>query len=208
MQHSLRDPNRDVEHGRIWRIRYTKKPLVDKPKIAGATVPELLDLLKAYEDRTRYRARIALREQAPAAVQAELDRWVAGLYKNDPEYWHHMLEALWLRESLDAFDPAFLKQMLACPEPRARAAATRVLCYWRDKVEDPIGLLRKQVADENARVRLEAVRALSFFDGPDAAKAQEAAMESLLQGQDYYLEYTLNETNKTLDRRIKAASKK
>ena len=46
MQHSLRDPNRDHTHGRIWRITYQRRPLVEKPKIAGATVPELLDLLK------------------------------------------------------------------------------------------------------------------------------------------------------------------
>ncbi len=207
MQHSLRDPNRDVEHGRIWRVHYTKKPLVEKAKIAGATVPELLDLLKAHEDRTRYRARRELREHPPVEVLKALETWVAGLYKNDPEYAHQMLEALWLKQSLDAHDPALLRQMLTCPEPRARAAATRVLCYWRDKVEDPIGLLRKQVNDDNARVRLEAIRALSFFDGKDAARAQEAAMESLLHPQDYYTEYTLNETNKTLDRRIKAAGK-
>ena len=207
MQHSLRDPNRDVEHGRIWRIRYTKRPLVEKAKIAGATIPELLDLLKVYEDRTRYRARIALREHPSKQVLADLDHWVAGLYKNDPEYWHHMLEALWLRQSLDSFDEALLKQVLTCPEPKARAAATRVLCYSRDKLADPIEMLRKQVVDENARVRLEAVRALSFFEGKQAAPAQEAAMESLLQGQDYYLGYTLDETNKTLDRRIKATGK-
>jgi glucose/arabinose dehydrogenase len=29
MQHSLRDPNRDHNHGRIWRITYPKRPLVD-----------------------------------------------------------------------------------------------------------------------------------------------------------------------------------
>ena len=66
MQHSLRDPNRDVEHGRIWRIRYKNRPLVEKAKIAGASIPELLDLLKAYEDRTRYRARRELREHPQA----------------------------------------------------------------------------------------------------------------------------------------------
>jgi glucose/arabinose dehydrogenase len=207
MQHSLRDPNRDVEHGRIWRIHYKGRPLVDKPKIAGATVPELLDLLKAYEDRTRYRARRELREHPPELVLKELDKWVAGLYKNDPEYWHHRLEALWLHQSLDAVDADMLKTMLTCPEPRARAAATRVLCYWRDQVKDPIELLRKQVNDDNSRVRIEAVRALSFFNGKDAAKAQEAAMESLLLDQDAYLKYTLDETNKTLDKRIKASGK-
>ncbi|WP_435005110.1 PVC-type heme-binding CxxCH protein [Tundrisphaera lichenicola] len=207
MQHSLRDPNRDVEHGRIWRVHYTKRPLVEKAKIAGASVPELLDLLKAYEDRTRYRARRELREHPPEVVLSELKKWVDGLYKNDPEYWHHKLEALWLHQSLDAFDEAALDEMLTCPEPKARAAATRVLCYWRDYVKDPIEKLRKQVNDDHPRVRLEAVRALSFFDGKDAAPAQEAAMESLLKDQDYYLKYTLDETNKTLDRRIKGEGK-
>ena len=79
-----------------------------------------------------------------------------------------MLEALWLHQSLDQVDVPLLKQMLTCPEPRARAAATRVLCYWRDRVGDPLELLRKQVNDEHPRVRLEAVRALSFFDGDEA----------------------------------------
>ena len=114
-----------------------------------------------------------------------------------------MLEALWLHQSLDEVDVPLLKQMLTCPEPKARAAATRVLCYWRDRVDEPLELLRKQVNDEHPRVRLEAVRALSFFDGDQAAKAQEIALESLVHPQDDYLEYTLNETTKTLDQRIK-----
>ena len=90
---------------------------------------------------------------------------------------------------------------------KARAAATRVLCYWRDRIGDSLELLRKQVNDENNRVRLEAVRALSFFDHDQVAKAQEIALESLLYPQDDYLEYTLNETNKTLDRRLKDQGK-
>ena len=208
MQHSLRDPNRDVEHGRIWRITYAKRPLVDKPKIAGASVPELLELLKVYEDRTRYRARRELREHPEAEVMAAVDKWVAGLYKDDPEYWHHMLEALWLRQSFDVVDAALLKTMLNCPEPKGRAAAVRVLCYWRDRVENPLGLFAEKIKDDNPRVRLEVVRALSFYRGKDAAKAQEIAAESLLMDQDYYLGYTLEETNKTLDRRIKAEKAK
>ena len=77
-----------------------------------------------------------------------LDKWVAGLNKSDPEYWRQMLEALWLHQSLDDVDASFLKHLLTCPEPRARAAATRVLCYWRDRIGDPLELLRKQVNDE------------------------------------------------------------
>jgi glucose/arabinose dehydrogenase len=208
MQHSLRDPNRDVEHGRIWRITYKGRPLVERAKIAGASTAELLELLKLYEDRTRYRARRELREHKSQAVMSELEKWVGGLSKNDPDYWRLMLEALWLKQSFDQVDPVLLQTMLTCPEPKARAAATRVLCYWRDRVNDPIGLLQTLVDDKHPRVRLESVRALSFFEGKDATKAQEVAMESLLSEQDYYLKYALDETNKTLDRRIKAQAKK
>ena len=205
MQHSLRDPKRDVEHGRIWRITYPSRPLVARAKVAGATVEELLDLLKSYEDRTRYRARRELRERKPQEVISALEKWVGGLSKSEvSEYWRLKLEALWLRQSLDMVDEAALTEMLACPEPKARAAATRVLCYWRDRVKTPLELLRARVNDEHPRVRMEAIRALSFFDGKDAAPAQEIALESLLHPQDDYLEYTLNETNKTLDKRIKA----
>src|SRR5262249_49074167 len=36
MQHSLRDPNRDTLHGRIWRISYKERPLLSPAKIEGA----------------------------------------------------------------------------------------------------------------------------------------------------------------------------
>src|SRR5262249_1659803 len=155
--------------------------------------------LKSYEDRTRYRARRELRDRPEQEVLSALDKWVAGLNPSDAEYWRQMLEALWLHQSLDAVAPPFLKRMLPCPQPRARAGAPRGLCYWRDGVGDALELLRKQVNDDHPRVRLEAIRALSFFDGDSAAKAQEIALESLVLPQDDYLEYTLNETSKTLD---------
>jgi glucose/arabinose dehydrogenase len=203
MQHSLRDPNRDHTHGRIWRITYPKRPLVEKPRIAAASVPELLDLLKSYEDRTRYRARRELRERPEKEVLSALDKWTDALNTSEPEYWRQKLEALWLHQSLDDVAAPLLKQLLTCPEPRSRAAATRVLCYWRDRIGDALELLRKQVNDDHPRVRLEAIRALSFYEGDHVAKAQEIALESLLYPQDDYLEYTLNETNKTLDWRAK-----
>ena len=46
-----------------------------------------------------------------------------------------------------------------------------MLGYWRDHVEKPLDLLRTQVTDDHPRVRLEAVRALSFFNGADTKRA-------------------------------------
>ena len=54
-----------------------------------------------------------------------------------------------------------------------------------------------QASDDNARVRLEAVRACSFFP---TSKAAEVALESLNKEQDYYLKYALDETLKTLEK--------
>ena len=74
MQHSARDPLRDHEHGRIYRVTYPSRPLVEPAKIAGAGIPELLENLKLPEYRSRYRTRRELRghptagQVVPAAV--------------------------------------------------------------------------------------------------------------------------------------------
>ncbi len=203
MQHSLRDPKRDKHHGRIWRIRYTGNDLVKAPQIVNQPIETLLDLLKEPEYRTRYRVRRELRNFDGEKVSASVDQWLADLDQDDPQHSHHILEALWVKQNLDLVDADLLKRVLQDGDYRARAAATRVLCYWRDRVSDSLDLLEMQVNDEHPRVRLEAVRALSYFEGDQAARAQEIALQSLIHPQDYYLEYTLNETLATLDRRIK-----
>ena len=201
MQHSIRDPNRDHQHGRIWRVHYTKLPLIKPAKIAGEPIAVLLDLLKTEpEARTHERIRSELWARPTDDVVGELGKWLAGLPKNDPNYEHHKLEALWLHQAHDAINEPLLKEVLRSPDYRARAAATRVLGYWRDRVEKPLDLLRHQVTDEHPRVRLEAVRALSFFGSQEAI---DVAVESLVFDQDDYLKYTFNETMKTLERRVK-----
>ena len=204
MQHSIRDPNRDHTHGRIWRVTAKGRPLSSPAKIAGEPTSNVLELLKEkQEERTRYRARTELRSRPTAEVMAALEAWVSKLDPQDKNFEHHRLEALWLKQAHDVVDAELLKKVLRSPEPKARAAATRVLCYWTDRVGEPLKLLEEQVNDEHPRVRLEAIRALSFFKGDDAAKALEIAVLSLAAPQDDYLKYTLEETMSTLDKRSK-----
>ena len=202
MQHSLRDPNRDHAHGRIWRVKAKDRPLVVPTKIAGEPVANLLDALKVYEDRTRSRARAELRARPAAEVIPALEQWIAGLDPRDPELQHHLVEALWVSQAQDVVNEPLLDRVLASPEPKARAAAVRVLSFWRERAGDAYGRLRKAVADEHPRVRLEAVRALSFFRDQEAVNI---AIESLVMPQDDYLSYVFNETIKTLSRRVPAA---
>jgi hypothetical protein len=67
-QYSLRDTRRDKKSGRIWRITAKDQKLEAAPKIAGASIPELLDLLKSENYRTRYRAKVELRKLDPIEV--------------------------------------------------------------------------------------------------------------------------------------------
>jgi glucose/arabinose dehydrogenase/azurin len=196
MQHSLFDPRRDRTHGRIWRVTYPANPLLPVQDLERLSVRELLELLTAYEDRTRYRVRRELRERDRDEVLRELARWVAALRPEHPEHEHHLLEALWAYQGRDHVEPVLLGRLLGSRDPRARAAATRVVRHWADRLADPLALLRERVADEHPQVRLEAVVALSFLR---SAAAAEAALESRRHPGDYYLDYALEATVTALE---------
>jgi glucose/arabinose dehydrogenase len=200
MQHHLRDPNRDKTHGRIYRITFEGRDLIKPVKIDGEPIEKLLEVLKTPEDDVRTRAKIELSKHDSAKVIAATKKWAASLSKTDKEYQHHLTEALWVHQWHNVVDEAFLKQMLRSPDHRARAAATRVLCYWRDRVKDPLGLLKVQAADAHPRVRLEAIRACSFFTTSAAAEVALSALEKEANPEkpDYYIKYCLDETLKQL----------
>ena len=205
MQHHIRDPNRDKQHGRIYRMTYEGRDLLKPVKIDGQSIPNLLEALKTPEDNVRTRAKIELHTHDSTKVIAAVKKWVAKLDSKDKAYEHHLTEALWVHQWHNVVDEAFLKKMLRSPEPNARAAATRVLCYWRDRVSEPLALLKVQVQDEHPRVRLEAVRACSFFKSAQAAEVALLALEKEANPAkpDYYIKYCLDETMKALDKYMK-----
>jgi glucose/arabinose dehydrogenase/azurin len=202
MQYSLRDPRRDTAHGRIWRVTAKGRPLVARPKIHGEPIPALLENLKAYEDRTRYWTRRELRERPTDQVVAALGAWVSGLDRSHKDYEHHLLEALWVYEHHDVVKDDLLRQLLGAKEFRARAAAVRVLQHWSDRVADATTLMEKAANDPSPRVRLEAVRSLSFIPTPEAT---DAALDVLKHTTDYYIQYTLESTITTLEKAWKPA---
>jgi hypothetical protein len=73
------------------------------------------------------------------------------------------LEALWTTWGLNQADEGLLREMLASPDFHARAAAVRVLRYNTHGIADHAALLEKAAADEQGRVRLEAIVAASWL---------------------------------------------
>jgi mono/diheme cytochrome c family protein/glucose/arabinose dehydrogenase len=170
MQHNARDPLRDHVHGRIYRITYPGRPLVKPAEVAGAPIPVLLENLKLPEYRTRYRTRRELRGRPANEVLAALKTWVAALDKNDSEYEHNLVEALWTTWGLNQVDEELLRQVLEAKDFRARAAAVRVVRYNADRIKDGPALLEKAAADPHGRVRLEAIVAASWLNDIPTAK--------------------------------------
>jgi len=205
MQHHIRDPNRDKTHGRIYRITYEGRPLLKPATIDGQPIAKLLNLLKEPENDVRTRAKIELGKHDSTKVIAAVKKWSASLDPKDKAYEHYLLEALWVHQWHNVVNEELLSRLLRSPDYHARAAATRVLCYWRDRVKDPLALLEVQATDESPRVRLEAVRACSFFKTSKAAEVALAALdkESDPNKPDYYLKYTLDETMRALDKYTK-----
>ena len=202
MQYSVRDPGRDKTHGRVWRVTARGRPLVERPKIYGQPIEAQLDLLTSYEDRTRYWTRRALRERRTDEVMPALRAWIGRLDSSDKDYEHQLLEGLWVFQHHDVVEMDLLGRLLQAREFRARAAAVRVLQLWFDRVDGGLALLARAVNDPAPRVRLEAVRALSFVP---TAEAADIALQALKHDTDYYLDYTLDSTITTLEKAWKPA---
>jgi putative heme-binding domain-containing protein len=191
MQYSQRDPNRDHEHGRLYRMVYKPRQLLDPVLQDGKSIEELLTQLEAYETRTRYRARRELRSRDKQAVLTAANQWIAG---NDASP-NKLCEALWLQESFRQLDPKLVQRILACDDFHARAAAVHAVANEMSRFDNALEVFETAITDSHPRVRLEAVRALSFVQTVEAA---EIALRAVEQPMDYWIEYTLEHTLQAL----------
>ncbi|MEM9887718.1 MAG: PVC-type heme-binding CxxCH protein [Bacteroidota bacterium] len=175
MQHNARDPLRDHQHGRIYRITYPSRPLVKPAKVADASIEELLDNLKLPEYRTRYRSKRALRAFEQEEVLTKLDNWLKDLDQNDPQYEQYALEGLWVSWGMNQIHQALLNQLLQAEDDRVRTAAVRCLRYVGHQVENQAELLKIAASDESGRVRLEAIVAASWLEQEEGLAVLEIA---------------------------------
>jgi putative heme-binding domain-containing protein len=121
---------------------------------------------------------------------------VAALDKNDAEYDRLLCEAMWIEQGHHAVNEKLLHDVLTAKTPQARAAAAHTIADEYEYMPRAFELLAAAVHDEHSRVRLEAVRGLSFF--PTTAAA-EAALAVLNKPSDSWIEYTLEHTLAALE---------
>ena len=180
----FRDPRRDKEHGRIWRIAPKGRaplPIRDLTKLGGSA---LLDLLVTGDRYDNEQARRVLVEHGQDRVGRDLAAWTAAQKDESAR-----LQALLLYRAYDESPIALRNSLLTARDPNVRAGAVRAL-----PAGEAFDALGRLVADENPRVRLEAVRALGRFPRAEAAglvlSVIERPMDPFL---DYAVWLTINE---------------
>ncbi len=194
-ERALRDPKRDKTHGRIWRITCTSKKLLEPVDMTGLTIPDLLNCLKAYEDRTRYRARIQLSMFEEAEVIKSVEHWKKQLDTRNQNYEYYKLEALWIHQQFNQPDTLLLTELLHSRDHHIRAAATKVIVNWKEHMTDAQQTLKGMSKDSSQRVRLEAIAGLSHFRNETSVRA---LLEAAMLPTDDYIAYALKEAFKHL----------
>lgn len=174
-QASYRHPDRDLVHGRVWRVVRKDRPLVRPAVLAGAGLTTLLEQLDSPERWAGYQAKRLLFEGETGAVTAALDGWIAGLEPGAPRDEYRRLQALAVYEAHESPRPVLLRSLLRSPDARIRAYATRTLSTWAREGVLPgaLELIGPQATDEDPIVRLEALVAASYV--PDARAVSVAA---------------------------------
>ena len=129
-ENHIRDPNRDHEHGRIYRLTRKGAPLQEPVAIDGEPIPKLLENLKHPVNGVRHRTRVELSERSAQDVITATRHWIKPFDADDPKEAHHLLEALWLHQQFNAHNEALLNRLLKSEVDHARIAAEKVEHYW------------------------------------------------------------------------------
>lgn len=180
MQHSARDPNRDTQHGRIFRVTSTENPLVTPPSIAGASIADLVPLLDLPEQEARTRAKRELWNHSAEAVHAAVTAWVAPRDGVDTTTPRQILEALWVTAGQGVPDHNLLERALTHESHEVRAAAVRVLRNARFELpyQRVVTATLRAANDAHPRVRTEAIALATWLeDKNDGARIFLSALE-------------------------------
>jgi putative heme-binding domain-containing protein len=182
----FRDPRRDREHGRIWKVTRKGAALAKARDLTKLKDPELFALLTSDHRHEREAAMSVLVDQP--ADRSRLGR--VAQWSNGAPDGRTRLAAMWLERGMGATDVPGVERLLADQDGKVRAAGVRMVGDWLDgKGRDKaLALLSNAAADEHPRVRLEAIRALGKDGAPEA---MDAAMQALKLPRDRFIDYAL-----------------
>jgi putative heme-binding domain-containing protein len=183
----FRDPRRDREHGRIWRVAKKGSPLLGKRDFTKLTETELATTLGSTNRYDRDKATAVIYERESPTLQATLER----ASKADGITALNASRILASRFGKSSDDiPAGITAALNSVTPEIRAAAVRLLIDPNQliKKETLQATFQKTIADPSPRVRLETIRALA---GSLVPNSLDIALDALKLPRDRFIDYAL-----------------
>ena len=200
MQHNMRDPNRDHDHGRIYRIAARDRKPLTPVKMRGKPITEVLQNFFSTENSVRYRTRLELSGRDSGDVVDHVKKFTAALNPGNDDRERDeaqaLLECLWVLEEHRVPNVDLVKKTFAAKEPRVRSGAIRTLGHWAGRVEGWEDLLVEAARDDSALVRAEAVKAAVEFTGLTSA---EVIFEVATRGTDPELNDVLAYAKKNIN---------
>ncbi len=173
----FRDPRRDREHGRIWKVTRKDAALKKAPDFPNMDAAALQKLLGEKDPFLREQAAKVLLERQPSVTTKVDDRSEAS----------QLLAAL----RMDAINRSenfdHVKAAYASPQGEIRTAAIRHLASFSLSTERR-ELLSAAITDPFPRVRLEAILALGKESG---AAALRESLQALSSDRDRFIDYAL-----------------
>ena len=185
----FRDPRRDREHGRIWKITKKDSPLLKPRDFTKLNESAVIDALVSENRYDREQAVAVLSESKSPTLRASLEKFAqtsAGGFGT--------IAAARLYLSMfdqgNALIPIHLDQCLQNGQPEIRAAAIRLLVHPNSKVgiEILLASMRKAIVDPSPRVRIEVISALATLPGADP---MDIALGALKPERDRFIDYAL-----------------
>ncbi len=189
----FRDERRDRQNGRIWRITAKDRPLIKQPKIAGASMEQLLENLKSTERWTVDMSKREIMERPENEILEKVKDWATHLPEGNDKI---KLHALWIYEGLGVCDDNLLMSLLESKDSKVKAAAYRVMWHFSDVFGRVMEFAEAGVRDSHARVRLESLHVLRRLK---TTRAAEVAIKVLDKEMDETLDWTLKLTLRELE---------
>ncbi len=161
-------PDRDKEHGRIWRIRHmSQKPRVI-PDFNEVKTEELVIFLKSpslWEKRAAWH-QISDR---PRSETKNLAQGLVGMASDESQDEVTRIHALWSLEGIKQYDAKLLSLLLKSPLHDLRREAVRSLTSFSLAPAQMASSVKELIEDKNPAVRSQVIRTLTEAGGADQA---------------------------------------
>ena len=182
-----RHPDRDMTHGRIWRLA-PKGGTLSFPRLVDAPTEQLVSHLGADERWTRIKAKQLLGSREARAVKTAVRKWIAN-QETIPA--RNLVEAISLLAWLDTPDDSLLLKLFRSKDHRARAYAARIAGRWGTRLDGVHAMLEKAARDTHPLVRMESILASSRI--PEARSILIAAIGAEAP-RDRWINYAFSQT--------------